>query len=101
MAGLFVVNLAVFKESIRSSKVHPLVVNAAGTGYRPLGVVKWPYSEESGSSRSSIGQERAECVAESEPGWANCIAYSGRAVGIGRLRRTVCQCCIRAASPAW
>ena len=39
MAGLFVVNLAVFKESIRSSKVHPLVVNAAGAGYRPLGVL--------------------------------------------------------------
>ena len=27
MAGLFVVILVVFKESIRSSKVHPLVVN--------------------------------------------------------------------------
>ena len=35
MAGLFVVILVVFKESIRSSEVHPLVVSAVGTGYRP------------------------------------------------------------------
>ena len=60
MAGLFVVNLAVFKESIRSSKVHPLVVNAAGAGYRPLGVLS------SGRTPRSRGH-RVRASGQSEP----------------------------------